>query len=76
MKNPKSLQSVLDNFLGYPQLIYRRGRKPIVKTSKSMIEKGYVYVNGFTKRDVDYPVFSGDYVKFGMARKGEHFYVI
>jgi len=64
----KTLQQILDNHLSYPKMIYKKNGKIALITSKSMIEKGHVRVNGITECSPDAPVSAGSHIQYGMYR--------
>lgn len=63
-----TLQYALDNFLGFPQIIKKGMGKVMVRSSKKMIENGFVNVEDETITDTEHPVQSGQYIRFGMAK--------
>lgn len=68
-----TLQGALDNLLGYPKLILRKDGRHCWRTSRGMIEKGDVCVNGFRIRDVCHPMHEWDSIKFAYGRQNHFF---
>ena len=68
----RTLQGVIDNFMGYPKLIYRRNGKVAIRNSKTMIEKGQVLLNEITCFDIEKQVLNGDYIRWGFKHRRYH----
>jgi len=68
----RTLQCVIDNYMGYPKLIYRRNGKVAIRNSKSMIEKGQVLLNERVCSETEKIVVTGDYIRWGFKHRRYH----
>ena len=64
-----TLERVLDNFLGYPKIIHTKTGKDRIVTSRNMILKGQVRINGFTVTNPEEPVKPGTHIKWGVYKR-------
>jgi len=61
----KTLQAVIDNYLGYPKIIKTRDCRTIIRTSKPLITKRQVSVNDRRVWSPVWKVKSGQSIKIG-----------